>query len=215
MDGDVHFAQRVDELDRGREVRLVRRDDVAARIAQLRARQLGPQLRVALGRCAATASAASATPAFSSTAATATATASRCRRAALDRALAHSIDVEQQVLAVARGVVDHAAVERHRVVDRLLEPPLLRRDRIRHGRGSAVCRCSTNGIRIGVGLPIVSVRIAMMLWKFPVFRMPPFHQPSYGPPDAIVAPGFPSAASRWCMCVPSACSPRISSGSRL
>ncbi len=32
-----------------------------------------------------------------------------------------------------------------------------------------------------------------MLWKLPVLRMPPFHQPSYGPPDAIVAPGLPSA----------------------
>jgi hypothetical protein len=41
-----------------------------------------------------------------------------------------------------------------------------------------ICRCGTRGIRIGVGLPIVSVRMAMMLWKFPVFRMPPFHQPS-------------------------------------
>jgi hypothetical protein len=41
-----------------------------------------------------------------------------------------------------------------------------------------ICRCGTNGIRIGVGLPIVSVRMAMMLWKFPVFLMPPFHHPS-------------------------------------
>ena len=29
-----------------------------------------------------------------------------------------------------------------------------------------------------------------MLWNAAVLRMPPFHQPSYAPPDAIVAPGF-------------------------
>ena len=31
---------------------------------------------------------------------------------------------------------------------------------------------------MGVGLPIISVRIAMMLWNAAVLRMPPFHQPS-------------------------------------
>ena len=38
----------------------------------------------------------------------------------------------------------------------------------------------------------------MVLWNAAVLRMPPFHQPSYGPPDRIVAPGLPSAASRVC-----------------
>ena len=42
LDGDVHLAQRVDELHRGGEVGLVRRDDVAARIAQLRLAQRRP-----------------------------------------------------------------------------------------------------------------------------------------------------------------------------
>ena len=49
--------------------------------------------------------------------------------AARDRPPAHRIDVVEQVLAVAGGVVDDGAVERNRVVDRLPELPLLRRNR--------------------------------------------------------------------------------------
>src|SRR5437870_12669333 len=60
------------------------------------------------------------------------------------------------------------------------------------------CRCMTSGTRIGVGLPIISVRIARMLWNAAVLRMPPFHHPSYDPPDREVAPGLPSTASRDC-----------------
>jgi hypothetical protein len=37
------------------------------------------------------------------------------------------------------------------------------------------CRCGTNGICIGVGLPIVSVNNPIMLWKYTVVRRPPFH----------------------------------------
>ena len=59
-------------------------------------------------------------------------------------------------------------------------------------------------MRIGVGLPIISVRIAITLWNEAVLRIPPFHHPSYGPPERIVAPGFPSAASHECIAAPNA-----------
>ena len=92
--------------------------------------------------------------------------------------------------------------------------PFLRRHRQRDV-AAGICRCATNGMRVGVGLPIISVSIAMVLWKVAVLRMPPFHQPSYGPPERIVAPPFPSSASRVCIAAPSDCSPRMSTGSRL
>ena len=38
------------------------------------------------------------------------------------------------------------------------------------------CRSGTNGISIGVGLPIISVSSPSMLWKYGVVRSPPFHQ---------------------------------------
>ncbi len=60
----------------------------------------------------------------------------------------------------------------------------------------------TSGIRCGVGLPIISVSSAITLWNVAVLRMPPFHQPSYGPPERIVAPGLPSTASRVCIAAP-------------
>ena len=41
-------------------------------------------------------------------------------------------------------------------------------------RGS--CMSSTNGISTGVGLPIVSVRMPIWLWKYEVVRMPPLNQ---------------------------------------
>jgi hypothetical protein len=37
-------------------------------------------------------------------------------------------------------------------------------------------RPTTVGISCGVGLPIVSVRSPIMLWKYTVVRRPPFHQ---------------------------------------
>ena len=39
----------------------------------------------------------------------------------------------------------------------------------------------------------------MVLWKAAVFRMPPFHQPSYDPPDLAVAPGLPSGWNEFAM----------------
>ena len=59
------------------------------------------------------------------------------RAAALDRVLAHPVDVEQEVFAMLRGEVEHRAVGGHRVVDRLAEVPRLRRDRDTAGRRSA------------------------------------------------------------------------------
>ena len=115
----------------------------------------------------------------------------RVLAAALDRVLAHHVAVEEKVLLHPRRDVENRAVARHRVVDRLPEVPLLRRDRDTRGRSSAAGDRSTSGMRIGVGLPIISVRIAIMLWNAAVFRMPPFHQPSYGPPDASSRPACP------------------------
>ena len=40
-------------------------------------------------------------------------------------------------------------------------------------RGS--CMSSTNGISTGVGLPIVSVRMPIWLWKYNVVRRPPLN----------------------------------------
>ena len=54
----------------------------------------------------------------------------------------------------------------------------------------------TKGIVIGVGLPIVSVRMPIWLWKYDVVRSPPLNQVEYGAPDRITAPGLPSTASR-------------------
>jgi len=70
-------------------------------------------------------------------------------------------------------------------------------------------------MRVGVGLPIISVNMAMMLWNVAVLRIPPFHQPSYGPPERMVAPGLPSMAKRVCIAAPTDWSPRMSAGSRL
>ncbi|MNQ42812.1 hypothetical protein D3C85_565210 [compost metagenome] len=52
--------------------------------------------------------------------------------ALVDGVLAHAPDVEQQPVLVARGVVQHGAVDRLRVLDRLGEMPGLGRDR--HGQ---------------------------------------------------------------------------------
>jgi hypothetical protein len=59
------------------------------------------------------------------------------------------------------------------------------------------------------------VSSAIVLWNAAVLRIPPFHQPSYGPPERIVAPGLPSIASRVCIAAPSAWNPRMIAGSRL
>jgi hypothetical protein len=38
------------------------------------------------------------------------------------------------------------------------------------------CISGTKGIWIGVGLPIISVRMPIWLWKYDVVRMPPLNQ---------------------------------------
>ena len=49
--------------------------------------------------------------------------------------------------------------------------------RIGNGRSPLmICRCGTSGIWIGVGLPIVSVRMPIMLWKYDVVLRPPLNQ---------------------------------------
>ena len=123
--GDVDLTQRVDELDRREEIGLVRRNDVPARIAVLRLPQLGPELPVSLGRAAAAAA-----HLFGDHPQPRRRGRPRILTAALDRPSPHRVDVVEQVLPVARRVVDDRAVERDRIVDRLLEPPLLRCDRV-------------------------------------------------------------------------------------
>ena len=80
-------------------------------------------------------------------------------------------------------------------------------------RGS--CMSRTNGISTGVGLPIVSVRIPIWLWKYDVVRMPPLNQVEYGAPVRITAPGLPSTASRVWMAAPTVSMPSGISGSKL
>jgi len=41
---------------------------------------------------------------------------------------------------------------------------------------SPMAKRVVNGMLDGVGLPIVSVRIPIWLWKYAVVRNPPFHQ---------------------------------------
>ena len=49
-----------------------------------------------------------------------------------------------------------------------------------------------------------------MLWKYGAVRMPPFHHMSKL--NREIAPGFPSALSRWPMAFPTAVTPRTTSG---
>src|SRR4030095_12212048 len=49
--------------------------------------------------------------------------------AALDRVLPHSVDVEEKLLAMLRGNIEHCAIGRDLVLDRLAEMPFLRCDR--------------------------------------------------------------------------------------
>ena len=49
----------------------------------------------------------------------------------------------------------------------------------------------TNGMLIGSGLPIVSVRMPIMLWKCAVVRSPPLNHVEYGAPRRCVTPGLP------------------------
>ena len=72
-------------------------------------------------------------------------------------------------------------------------------------RGS--CMSSTNGISTGVGLPMLSVRMPIWLWKYDVVRMPPLNQVEYGAPVRITAPGLPSAARRVWIAAPTVSMP--------
>jgi hypothetical protein len=80
-------------------------------------------------------------------------------------------------------------------------------------RGS--CMSGTNGISTGVGLPIISVRIPIWLWKYAVVLMPPLNQVEYGAPERITAPGLPSTARRVWMAEPTMSMPSGTSGSKL
>ena len=141
--GHPGLEQRVDELGRRRKIRLVRRQNEAARVPR---RRIAQELLEVFGRAAAT-PAASATgirlvAASGRAAAAATAADGRLRGddparrgrpavavAAFDRVLPHLVDVVEEVLPVARRDVEHRVVRGHRVVDRLPEVPHLRLDR--------------------------------------------------------------------------------------
>ncbi len=134
---DARLDERVHELDRGREVGLVGRDDVAARVT---VRRIVEHLLVQLGGRGE--AAAHAHPVR------------QVRRRLLHRGdpvrrgrpgvAPPPLDlpaplaphVEEQPLAVLRRVVEHGAVELHLVVDRLPVVPRLRR----HGRGQVAVR---------------------------------------------------------------------------
>ena len=119
MHGDARLEQRVDEACRGRKVGLIARQDVAARVSRA---------RVAYHRHGAD-SPAPAVPAR------------RCHAArqhgpgvaaaALDRVLRHPVDVEEELLTVAGGHVEHGAIGGERVVDGTVKAPGLRSDRKR------------------------------------------------------------------------------------
>ncbi len=83
----------------------------------------------------------------------------------------------------------------------------------RSARGS--CWSGTNGIVIGVGLPIVSVSRPIWLWKYTVVRRPPFHHVEYVEPLRIVTPGLPSASKRECIAAATRSSSTGMSGSKL
>ncbi len=130
--------QRVHERRRRREVALIGRQDVAARVAQLRIAQhlviylarRSTRPRQGVGIDA---------PALQRLAQPIESPRIHrpgVRRSALDGVAAHAPDVEQERLAVARGDVEHRAVGRDRVVDALAEVPALRRD----GIGQVVAR---------------------------------------------------------------------------
>ena len=53
-----------------------------------------------------------------------------------------------------------------------------------------------NGIVCGVGLPIVSVRMPIMLWKYAIVRRPPFHHVEYDDIDRDTTPGLCSSSAR-------------------
>ena len=120
LDGDARLEQCVHKLRGRRKIRLVAGNDIAPCVAQRRRLHRRPFCRVG-GRGQAVGDR-TITP--------------RVRRpgvpaATRDGAPSHRVDVIEQVLAHARRIVEHRAIQRDRIVDRLLEVPLLRRDRQR------------------------------------------------------------------------------------
>ncbi len=86
-------------------------------------------------------------------------------RASLDAVRAHLVDVEQQALAVARGVVDDRAVHRPLVLDGLRQVP---QSAGAAGIGRSLLGSWTSGSRFrgcGVGPPMISVSRPTELWK--------------------------------------------------
>jgi hypothetical protein len=62
---------------------------------------------------------------------------------------------------------------------------------------------------------MASVSSPIMLWKYTVVRIPPFHHVEYSDPLRIVAPGLPSATNRECIAAPTRSSSIGTSGSKL
>ena len=191
MHRDAGLDQRVHEPHRRAEVRLIRRHDEAARIAQLLGRERRVERRASAAarrrhrrrvrrrhrprrrrppppaRRAAGAAAVGTSPCCDLM------RSSLVRRerpviftAPLDLVLAHLVDAIEIGLAVARREIENRAVGRDRVVDRLPEVPhLLRRESGNQLLESPIAIRGLNGIGAGVGLPIVSVRMPIWLWK--------------------------------------------------
>ncbi len=145
MDGHPGLDQRIDEFDGGQEIRLIRRDDVSARITVFGLAQhlvifdwdaaIEPgqsrDIRLRLRRLPATLTALP--PIFVD-----------CRlnlgqppgidrpaiaTAALDRVPSHAIDVQEKVFTVLGGDIQNRAVGCQRILDRLSEMPFLGLDR--------------------------------------------------------------------------------------
>ena len=132
--GAVHVHARLDQAveegDGVGQVGLIRRDDIAARIAP---RRIAQHLLIE-GRidAATTGDGGLTLSRFDQSLDAGRRDAPGVGIALVDGVLAHAPDVEQQPVLVARGVVQHGAVDRLRVFDRLGEMPGLGRDR--HGQ---------------------------------------------------------------------------------
>ena len=182
MNRDARLDQRVHELGRRPEIRLVGGQDEAARIAKLLRRHRRVE------RIRAAASAASSTTASATATAAATAEVRGGRGAGNGRArghtlrdelrlhfghlvrregpvifsaplplvAAHHVHVVEHALAVARRVVENRAVRGHRVLDRLPHVPgLLRPDRPPHVRVAELLggqERNADGVRVADGL---------------------------------------------------------------
>src|SRR5207302_3276820 len=115
--------QHVDELGRGEEIRLACRNDEAARVAPGRIAEEALEFVLA-----------AAPPQHTSGGRACYARGFYNLRsdrptvmaAALDGVVAHKPDVVEELLAMARGIIEHGLAGRHGVIDRLPEMPRLR-----------------------------------------------------------------------------------------